>query len=943
MPQVDGDIKLTATLTPGDIRKTAQQLKSELRDLFNAQGSDKLSVQFQKTQASIAKTINKIDTLEKKLAEIENSSKVPTKEYEEITKFIEESQTRLTEINALLKEERELGISPEFSHNKQLIVEAEELKQTITFANSELETLVETGKAFTLGSDSDQYKRVANQLNEANNQLTIQKAQLEGIIEKEQQLPIPIEEHKEAIEKTTPAVRKFGRAHKESSFHIDDFGKKLKKGLMTILKYGLGIRGLFALFRKLRTAVKEGFENLQNFSDPLKESVSEMKASFSTIKNSIASAFAPIAERVIPLITSAANRLTELFNNLGRYIAILFNKPTYTKAVAVQSDYAKSLEKTEKAAKGAVGALAGFDELTIIDTGSGDNNAEDAVEDTAKMFELVETATGAGSPFGKFAGFFEDIWGKLLKVADMGKKFVEFLSRLNLEPLKTSLSNLWSVLSPIIDEILADADWFREHVLQPITQFLVEKGIPAAIDTIRIAIDNIWKAFKPFKDGIKAFWEQNGGWIMDLLSETYLNAIEFIQEAFGEIGKFFTKNNTKIKNIFSSLSNIVEKLSPFIKAISKLIGTHAGETFVQSIRDIFTSLEPILTLLEGIFKVIDGLINWDKDKMADGFGIVGESILQLLLAPLKMVLGAFATLLDTLAVLVEKVDKDAAQAMRDFADTIRGTDSAMEDLNNSWWEADEVSRVFHDNLEARGELVDFIGRINEANIGMNLSVDTIESLVGSIQRVGPKSKEEFEILQYWTAWCKKYGVTPLIQSINDIGPAGANAATYFSNAWATSLNGLIGAASGAGGDIGRNILNNAQAVLNMSKLQIQATVTAQINGVNVNDKWRLALAAAGVPISGFATGGYPTPGSLFWAGENGMPEMLGTIGGRTTVAGGAEITGIREAIEAQGESQNRLLSQLISTVDSKDLSLVANANAGRWINKSLKAYQGVTG
>ena len=74
-------------------------------------------------------------------------------------------------------------------------------------------------------------------------------------------------------------------------------------------------------------------------------------------------------------------------------------------------------------------------------------------------------------------------------------------------------------------------------------------------------------------------------------------------------------------------------------------------------------------------------------------------------------------------------------------------------------------------------------------------------------------------------------------------------------------------------------------------------------------------------LSGFASGGYPEPASLFWAGENGIPEILGTVGGKTAVAGGAEITGIRDAVYDVGQSETALLRvavSLLETIAAKD-------------------------
>ena len=42
-------------------------------------------------------------------------------------------------------------------------------------------------------------------------------------------------------------------------------------------------------------------------------------------------------------------------------------------------------------------------------------------------------------------------------------------------------------------------------------------------------------------------------------------------------------------------------------------------------------------------------------------------------------------------------------------------------------------------------------------------------------------------------------------------------------------------------------------------------------------------------ISAFANGGYPASGEMFIARENGIPEMVGSIGGRTAVANNDQI------------------------------------------------------
>lgn len=79
-----------------------------------------------------------------------------------------------------------------------------------------------------------------------------------------------------------------------------------------------------------------------------------------------------------------------------------------------------------------------------------------------------------------------------------------------------------------------------------------------------------------------------------------------------------------------------------------------------------------------------------------------------------------------------------------------------------------------------------------------------------------------------------------------------------------------------------------------------------------------------VSVPGYAAGGFPERSSLFYAGENGVPELLGTVGGRTAVAGGDEITGIREAVYETGSAETALLETvvgLLQIIADKDTTL----------------------
>lgn len=89
-------------------------------------------------------------------------------------------------------------------------------------------------------------------------------------------------------------------------------------------------------------------------------------------------------------------------------------------------------------------------------------------------------------------------------------------------------------------------------------------------------------------------------------------------------------------------------------------------------------------------------------------------------------------------------------------------------------------------------------------------------------------------------------------------------------------------------------------------------------------------------FKGYANGGYPQKYSLFMAGENGIPEIAGTVGGKTAVAGGAEITGIRDAIYSTSQQEMEYLreqNQLLQGILAKEFGISKND-----IGKASRSY-----
>lgn len=81
-------------------------------------------------------------------------------------------------------------------------------------------------------------------------------------------------------------------------------------------------------------------------------------------------------------------------------------------------------------------------------------------------------------------------------------------------------------------------------------------------------------------------------------------------------------------------------------------------------------------------------------------------------------------------------------------------------------------------------------------------------------------------------------------------------------------------------------------------------------------------------IPTFETGGYvPSRYTMFMAGENGIPEIAGTVGGKTAVAGGVEITGIKDAINSTAQQEIALLrqnNQLLQGILEKEFGITTD-------------------
>ena len=174
----------------------------------------------------------------------------------------------------------------------------------------------------------------------------------------------------------------------------------IKQALSGIIIY----QGLFKMFN----SIKEGMQNLAQVSPETNQSLSMVMSALTRLKNSFATAFAPILNVVAPILTTFINMLSSAADKIAQFMSVLTGKSTYTKAVAVQQDYAASISDTTQATEENTKAtqenqknLAGYDELNVMQQGtsSSANNSDGNKNELAPsdMFTTAAVSNGVSN------------------------------------------------------------------------------------------------------------------------------------------------------------------------------------------------------------------------------------------------------------------------------------------------------------------------------------------------------------------------------------------------------------------------------------------------------------------------------------------------------------------------------------------------------------------
>lgn len=392
----DGSIIVDTEIDAQGFKAGSSELQRAIKSLNTKIQS--LGPTFQKALSGNSSAISAFDAkasaLERTISEIEakmrslGQTQVPTDDYQWLTTEIQKAENELNKLYEKQIKMEDTGVRKNSRAWQSLQYDIDLAKRKISEYKAEQAGMRANGTAFQSGASTLQYKELEAALASAKNKLAQMRAEASStgntLDKSGKKGNSSFSKLGATLKKSTSKLRQFTKQSNRASYSMNSFGGRVRMMIM-MLKQMLVMRA----FMGIVSSIGEGFKNLSQYSKQTNADLSALKSSLTQLKNSFATAFAPILTVVTPVLQTLINYLATAITYVGKFVAALTGAKTFTKATAVQEDFAASLGSTGAAAEKAKKQLAGFDELNVLsDTSSAGGGAGGTVS-PSEMFEEV--------------------------------------------------------------------------------------------------------------------------------------------------------------------------------------------------------------------------------------------------------------------------------------------------------------------------------------------------------------------------------------------------------------------------------------------------------------------------------------------------------------------------------------------------------------------------
>lgn len=279
---------------------------------------------------------------------------------------------------------------------------------------------------------------------------------------------------------------------------------------------------VFGMISKVNSGIMTGINNLAQYSSATNASISSMMSALTQLQNSLATAFAPILSVVAPILTAFMNMLSKAITYIGMFIAALTGQKSFTRAKAVQEDYAASLNKTSSGANKAAKATKNNanatkkanKEIQTYLSGLDEIRQYQKEKDNDTPSSSTPSAGGGGGGGGYTGPSIGDMFEKVpieSSIADIAKKIKDLIKKEDWEGLGAYIASginkglqkiydaiNWNNVGPkityFVNAFTRTFNSLVDHIDWDLMGRTVGAGINTIVNTLNLLIEGIdWK------------------------------------------------------------------------------------------------------------------------------------------------------------------------------------------------------------------------------------------------------------------------------------------------------------------------------------------------------------------------------------------------------------------------------------------------------------------
>lgn len=921
--------------------KSLERLNQKQRDL-KAEGADRqMSEKYQKLSAAAEKAEKTLAALQTRQKALEASGKSvkPTDSYAGLSKQMEAARSRLSGLEDTRSNWKSMGL-PDSAVPKSFQAEMKEAEQAIQQLQVRMDALRKEGGAFNatkemqslssriqetrdklsqyneemqrmqasgkdVGSNAwnnlqSEISRTEQRINSATRSMQRLKAsgeglQFTGLRNAASNIIAKFGGMKAAFDRVTPSIKRAGGAFaaliqrfvtgipgvRRLTSAMNGMGSSGHRlgGILGTL--GMTAKFMFASFliRGALEGAKQGMQNLAQYSGATNASLSMLMSSLTQLKNSLATAFAPILNVIAPVLDFLIQKVSAAVSAIGMLIALLTGQGTFIRAKKVQQDYAGSLggaaagaDKASKANERLKKSLLGFDEINKLDdhsdtdtgSGGGGGGGGGGIGD---MFEEVPISQNLKD----IAQLLKDAWEKadFTEIGVMlGRKLNEALESIPWEKIKETTRKIAKSIATFLNGFIEATDW---HLVGA----TIAEGFNTAMIFVGTFVENFhWKSLgQAIADGINGIVSTvDWSYAAQTLSNGAKGILDTLITAIQNINWWSVGESVR-----TALTNI--DWAGIVRGLFELIGSFLGgiAAFLGGlIGDAFSGIGPYFdekiqkcggNIVQGIWlgiqDAIEGIGTWIYENILkpfiegfkSAFGIASPSTVMAEQGG-YIIAGLFQGILDNIGAVIAWFN-DLPTKIREALGNakewlVEKGKSAIEGIKNGY-EAVKDSQFLSDVRRMGSEAFSAIGNI-----------------AGSV-------------------WQKGSDIISGLRNGYESNKGTLQSAV-------SNIPGLISSGIGDLWNLGRSIIGSFA----------NGFASVHIPMPHIGWDWnqislgKFSFSVPSFNLQWYAKGGFPGMGEMFIARENG-PELVGRMGNRNAVANNSQIVegikgGVKEAV-----------------------------------------------